>query len=40
MQEVGSMHYLKNILKRLKAGQLNVKPQEKKVCSCRDLKLN
>lgn len=34
------MHYLKSILKRLKANQLNLKPIEKKVCSCREIKLN
>lgn len=39
MQEVGDMHYLKNILKRMKQNQLNVKPIEKKMCSCREMKL-
>lgn len=34
------MHYLKNIIKRLKNNSLNVKPIEKKVCSCKDMKLN
>ena len=35
MQEMGDLHYLRNILKRLKMSQLNFKPAEKKACSCR-----
>lgn len=34
------MHYLKNILKRIKAGQINIHPNNKKACSCASTKIN
>ena len=40
MQEIGDMHYLKNILRRLKSNQLNLKPIDKKVCKCRSSNIN
>ena len=40
LQELGDLHYLSNILKKLKQNKLNYKPFEKKVCACKEIKIN
>jgi hypothetical protein len=34
------MHYLKNILKKIKTGQINIQTSNKRTCSCTATKVN